>query len=107
MSKQVNMSSSSLYKAIFLQAERVSTGEEVTFHYVESVLEVAIEQWNMAIKGLHDHNERDLLASMDEGFSATRSIEDHLEEFSKRLSELRPIALTRSSSNFLKLYSNW
>ena len=79
--------------------ERIDVGEEVDFHYVSSLLEVAIEQWNECVGILKKELESPeaILKEIDAGEATSeRDWEAGIEKIRAQTQMLRTISLSKS-----------
>ena len=85
--------------------ERIDLGEEVGYHYVSSVLEVAIEQWNECVGILKKELESPeaVLKQIDaEEATSERDLEAAIEEI-RAQALLRTISLTKNDGEYVLL----
>ncbi len=83
-------------------------GEEVNYHYVKSVLKVAIEQWNTAVELIRKKDPREMLLEIADTGVPLDELESHLRSFKVKLqTTLQPISLKCTDANFLILGLYW
>jgi hypothetical protein len=86
--------------------ERIDVGEEVDFHYVSSLLEVAIEQWNECVGILKKELESPeaILKEIDAGEATSeRDLEAGIEKIRAQTQMLRTISLSKSDGAYVLL----
>ena len=85
------------------QAEHIALGEECSYRFVKSALEVAIDQWNHAIEGIKAKSPEELV-KLCELPPGTDDVESHLQEVETRMSrELLHVSVKATDNNFMSL----
>lgn len=87
------------------QVERIDCGEEVTFDYVESLLRVAVDQWNHCVKLLKGQSSSPevvlkALENQNSGTMTRKEMQKVIDEVNQKVASLQTISIHSKNNTF-------